>query len=49
MRFRGREMAHQDLGMVVMKRVQEEMAETAKVESHPRTEGRQMTMVLAPR
>lgn len=49
MRFRGREMAHQDLGMVVMKRVQEEMNETAKVEAHPRTEGRQMTMVLAPR
>ncbi|PJK29477.1 translation initiation factor IF-3 [Minwuia thermotolerans] len=49
MRFRGREMAHQELGLNVMKRVQEEMAETAKVEQHPKTEGRQMIMVLAPR
>ncbi|ANK81354.1 MAG: translation initiation factor IF-3 [Rhizobiales bacterium NRL2] len=49
MRFRGREMAHQELGLNVMKRVQEEMAESAKVEQHPKTEGRQMIMVLAPR
>lgn len=49
MRFRGREMAHQELGLNVMKRVQEEMAETAKVEQHPKTEGRQMIMVIAPR
>lgn len=49
MRFRGREMAHQDLGMNVMRRVQSEMAETTKIEAHPRTEGRQMTMVLAPK
>ena len=49
LRFRGREMAHQELGLNVMKRVQEEMAETAKVEQHPKTEGRQMIMVIAPR
>jgi len=49
MRFRGREMAHQNLGLDVMKRVQAEMAETTKIEAHPRTEGRQMTMVLAPK
>ncbi|MEC9344665.1 MAG: translation initiation factor IF-3 [Pseudomonadota bacterium] len=49
MRFRGREMAHQDIGLAVMKRVQDEMDATAKVEQHPKTEGRQMIMVLAPR
>ncbi len=48
-RFRGREMAHQELGMDVLKRVAEEMKETAKVEAHPKTEGRQMVMVLSPR
>ncbi len=48
-RFRGREMAHQELGMDVLKRVQEDTAEVAKVESHPKTEGRQMTMVLVPK
>jgi len=48
-RFRGREMAHQELGMDVLKRVAEEMKETAKVEAHPKTEGRQMVMVIAPR
>jgi translation initiation factor IF-3 len=48
-RFRGREMAHQDLGMDVLKRVAEEMKETAKVEAHPKTEGRQMVMVISPR
>ncbi|MEQ8965771.1 MAG: translation initiation factor IF-3 [Azospirillaceae bacterium] len=49
MRFRGREMAHQDLGMNVLNRVRDELDEKAKVESMPRMEGRQMTMVLAPR
>ena len=49
MRFRGREMAHQNLGLDVMIRVQEEMKETAKVEQHPKTEGRQLVMVIAPR
>ncbi|WP_150000046.1 translation initiation factor IF-3 [Iodidimonas gelatinilytica] len=49
LRFRGREMAHQDLGMDVLKRVQADIAEIAKVEAHPRMEGRQMTMVVAPK
>jgi translation initiation factor IF-3 len=49
MRFRGREMAHQDLGLNVLRRVQEELDEVAKVEQHPKVEGRQMMMVLAPR
>ncbi|MBA2635367.1 MAG: translation initiation factor IF-3 [Sphingomonas sp.] len=49
MRFRGREMAHGELGMAVLRRIQEETAEVAKVEAHPRMEGRQMLMVLAPK
>ena len=49
MRFRGREMAHQDLGAELLNKVQAELAEKAKVESAPRSEGRQMVMVLAPR
>ena len=49
MRFRGREMAHGELGMAVLHRVQEQTAELAKVEAHPRMEGRQMLMVLAPK
>lgn len=49
LRFRGREMAHQDLGMKVLQRVREELDEIAKVELHPKMEGRQMIMVLAPR
>ena len=49
LRFRGREMAHQELGMNVLKRVQEDTAEIAKVEAYPRLEGRQMLMVLAPK
>ena len=49
LRFRGREMAHQDRGMEVMNRVKEDFAEVAKVEFEPKLEGRQMTMVLAPR
>ncbi|MEQ8319448.1 MAG: translation initiation factor IF-3 [Rhodospirillales bacterium] len=48
-RFRGREMAHQDLGLKVLERVREEVDEIAKVEQHPRPEGRLMTMVIAPR
>ena len=48
-RFRGREMAHQDLGLNVLKRVHAEVDELAKVEQHPRPEGRLMTMVIAPR
>ena len=49
LRFRGREMAHQDLGMKLLQRVKEETASIAKVESEPMLEGRQMTMILAPR
>ncbi len=49
MRFRGREMAHQDIGMNVLVRVRDELEELAKVEQMPKLEGRQMVMVLAPR
>ncbi|HEX8402565.1 MAG TPA: translation initiation factor IF-3 [Allosphingosinicella sp.] len=49
LRFRGRELAHGQLGMKLLQRVQEDTAETAKVEQHPRMEGRQMLMVLAPK
>lgn len=49
LRFRGREMAHQDLGMNLLKRVQDDTVEIAKVEAFPRLEGRQMLMVLAPK
>ena len=49
MRFRGREMVHQNLGMDVLIRVRDELEENAKVEQMPKMEGRQMIMVLAPR
>jgi translation initiation factor IF-3 len=49
MRFRGREMAHQELGMQLLLKVRDLMETKAKVESSPRSEGRQMVMVLAPR
>jgi len=49
LRFRGREMAHQDLGMKVLDRVREELDDLAKVEQFPKMEGRQMVMVMAPR
>jgi len=49
MRFRGREMAHTELGMRLLERVKAETAEIAKVESEPQMEGRQMVMILAPR
>ena len=48
-RFRGREMAHMELGMKLLNRVREETTEIAKVEAEPKLEGRQMMMVLAPR
>ncbi len=48
-RFRGREMAHMDLGRKLLDRVKEDFAETTKVEFEPKTEGRLMTMVLAPK
>jgi len=49
MRFRGRELAHQDLGMNVLMRVRDDLDEIAKVEQFPRMEGRQMIMVLSPK
>jgi translation initiation factor IF-3 len=49
MRFRGRELAHQELGMDVLVRVRDHLQEIAKVEQMPRMEGRQMTMVMSPK
>jgi len=49
LRFRGREMAHQDLGMKLLQRVEADLSEYAAVEQYPKLEGRQMIMVLAPR
>ena len=49
LRFRGREMAHQQLGMDMMKRIEADLLELAQVEQHPKMEGRQMIMVLSAR
>ena len=49
LRFRGREMAHQELGMQLLQRVQEDTKENAKVEAYPKLEGRQMLMVISPK
>ncbi len=49
LRFRGREMAHQELGTQLLRRVREDLEEIATVEQHPSMEGRQMVMVMAPR
>jgi translation initiation factor IF-3 len=49
LRFRGREMAHQELGMEMMKRIETDLEEIATVEQYPKMEGRQLIMVLAPR
>ena len=49
LRFRGREMAHQQLGMDMMKRIEGDLEVLAQVEQYPKMEGRQMIMVLAPR
>ncbi len=49
LRFRGRELAHQQLGMQLLQRVQADTADAAKIEAHPRMEGRQMLMVLSPK
>jgi len=49
LRFRGREMAHLELGMQLLNKVREEVATIAKVEAEPKLEGRQMMMVLAPK
>jgi translation initiation factor IF-3 len=48
LRFRGREMAHQELGMELLKRIENDLAEIGTVEMFPKMEGRQLTMVLAP-
>lgn len=48
-RFRGREMAHQELGMRLLKRVEEDLADFGTVEQFPKLEGRQMVMVIAPK
>jgi len=49
LRFRGREMAHQELGMELLKRVETDLAEYGSVEQHPKMEGRQLIMVIAPK
>ena len=49
LRFRGREMAHQELGMELLKRVETDLAEYGTVEQHPKLEGRQLMMVIAPK
>jgi translation initiation factor IF-3 len=49
LRFRGREMVHQELGHKLLERLKTDLGERAKVEAHPRMEGRQMTMVVAPK
>jgi translation initiation factor IF-3 len=49
MRFRGREMAHQELGLQLLKRVEEDLQEIASVEQYPKIEGRTMVMVMAPK
>jgi translation initiation factor IF-3 len=49
LRFRGRELAHQEIGMELLKRVEADLAEMSTVEQFPKMEGRQLTMVLAPK
>lgn len=49
LRFRGREMAHQDLGMKLLQRIKENTSNIAKIESEPKLEGRQIMMVIAPK
>ena len=49
LRFRGREMAHQELGLELLKRVQADLQEYGTVEQYPQLEGRQMVMVISPR
>ncbi len=49
LRFRGREMAHQELGLELLKRVEEDIVELGKIESFPRLEGRQMVMMIGPK
>lgn len=49
MRYRGREMAHQELGMEMLKRIEADLADHGTVEQFPKMEGRQLTMVLGPK
>mgnify|MGYP003326014667 CR=1 FL=1 len=49
LRYRGREMAHQELGMEILKRVESDLSELGAVEQFPKMEGRQLTMVIAPK
>ena len=49
LRYRGREMAHQQLGMEMMKRIETDLIELATVEQYPKMEGRQLLMVMAPK
>lgn len=49
LRYRGREMAHQELGMEMMKRIETDLIELATVEQYPKMEGRQLIMVMAPK
>ena len=49
LRFRGREMAHQELGMALLKRVEADLSELGQVEQFPKMEGRQMVMMVGPR
>jgi len=49
LRFRGREMAHQELGMEMLKRIEKDLEELGSVEQFPKMEGRQLTMVIAPK
>lgn len=49
LRFRGREMLHQDIGRKLLERVRDDLAEIAQVEQFPRLEGRQMVMILSPK
>lgn len=49
LRYRGRELAHQEIGMELMKRVEQDLIELGTVEMYPKMEGRQLTMVLAPK
>jgi translation initiation factor IF-3 len=49
LRYRGREMAHQEIGMELLKRVEKDLEELGSVEQFPKMEGRQLTMVIAPK
>lgn len=49
LRYRGREMAHQEIGMELLKRVEADLSELGAVEQFPKMEGRQLTMVIAPK